>query len=241
MNPDTVDTTPTSYFNDTPVFSKDAATEAYIKSCQGTQPGDAINEVFADRILVAALINDAFDAYEDKRYQDASELYRSALHTPGGEQLRVLNGLYLSNWKLKRREQTTEAFRRIVDYGLANERLGVKLLFRKGSAQILPEANTDAPYDMWLRQIAEGAAAENTCLEVTGHTSPSGPAALNDRLSQLRAEYIKERVGEARSSSQDTWSRAAWAHGRIRSAPARTTRHTRWTGASSSRPSIVRW
>jgi outer membrane protein OmpA-like peptidoglycan-associated protein len=198
VKPETVDATPTRYFNDTPVFSKDAATEAYIKSCQGTQPGDAINEVYADRILVSALINDAFDAYEGERYQDAVELYRSALHTPGGEQLRVLNGLYLSSWKLKRREQTAEAFRRIVDYGLANERLGVKLLFRTGSAQLLPEKTTNAPYDMWLKQIAEGAAAKNACLEVTGHTSPSGTAALNDRLSQLRAQYIKERVEEVK-------------------------------------------
>jgi outer membrane protein OmpA-like peptidoglycan-associated protein len=29
---------------------------------------------------------------------------------------------------------------------------------------------------------------------VTGHTSPSGTAALNDRLSLLRAEYIQSRL-----------------------------------------------
>ena len=37
-------------------------------------------------------------------------------------------------------------------------------------------------------------AAAPSCLEITGHTSPSGPAALNERLSLLRAEYVKSQL-----------------------------------------------
>jgi outer membrane protein OmpA-like peptidoglycan-associated protein len=32
------------------------------------------------------------------------------------------------------------------------------------------------------------------CLEITGHTSATGPAPLNERLSALRAEYVKKRL-----------------------------------------------
>lgn len=192
--PENIDVTPTAYFNDVPAFSKDAATEAYIKSCQGTQPGDPINEVYADRILVAALINDAFNAYEGRQYKDALELYRSALRTPGGEQLRVFNGIYLASQRLKQRAQAAEAFAKIVDFGLSNERLAVKFLFRPGSTQFTPDNRTNAPYGMWVKQIADRSAARNACLEIVGHTSPTGPAAINDRLSQLRADYVKDRI-----------------------------------------------
>jgi len=34
----------------------------------------------------------------------------------------------------------------------------------------------------------------NSCLEIVGHTSRSGPEPLNERLSLLRAEYGKKRL-----------------------------------------------
>lgn len=51
-----------------------------------------------------------------------------------------------------------------------------------------------ANYDMWLHQIAARAVASQTCLQVVGHTSPTGPAAMNDSLSLLRAEYVQSRL-----------------------------------------------
>ena len=44
------------------------------------------------------------------------------------------------------------------------------------------------------QQIARHAAQSNACLDIVGHTSRSGPEPLNERLSQLRAEYIKQRL-----------------------------------------------
>jgi len=87
--PDGIDTTPTPYFADSPVIAKDPTTEAYIKSCQGTRPGDPIEQVYADRILSGALIADAIVSYDARRYKDALELYQSAVRTPGGDQLRA--------------------------------------------------------------------------------------------------------------------------------------------------------
>jgi outer membrane protein OmpA-like peptidoglycan-associated protein len=47
---------------------------------------------------------------------------------------------------------------------------------------------------MWIQQIAAQAASSKVCLRITGHTSPSGPAALNDSLSLLRAEYVQSQL-----------------------------------------------
>ena len=192
--PDGIDASPTPYFADTPVFSKDASTEAYIKSCQGTRPGDAIEQVYADRILAAAFISDAINAYNDKRYRDALDLYNSSLRTTGGDQLRALNGLYLANWRLNRRQDAAEAFGKVVDFGLANNRLAVKFLFRPGSTQFSSSQPTAAQYSIWIKQISQRAAKSNACLEVVGHTSPTGPEPLNHRLSIVRAEYVKDKL-----------------------------------------------
>ena len=196
--PEGIDATPTAFFAESPVFTKDAATEAYIKTCQGTRLGDPIDQTYADRILVASLINDAIEAYNAKRYRDALDVYRSALRTPGGEQLRVLNGIYLASYKLDRRGEAREALGQLIDYGLKRDQLAFKFLFRPGSTQFVTDMRIRAPYSTWLAKIAERTVANKACLEIVGHTSATGLAAFNDQLSALRAEYIKDRLeGEA--------------------------------------------
>ena len=192
--PDGIDPTPVAFFADSPVFAKDASTDAYVKSCQGTKVGDSIDQAYADRILVASLVNDGIEAYDAGNYRDALDVYQSALKTPGGEQLRVLNGIYLANTKLHRTKAAMEAFGKVVDYGLKSDRLAVKFLFKPGSTQFTTDRSVRAPYDSWLERIAERTAANKGCLEVVGHTSATGLAALNDRLSGLRADYIKDRL-----------------------------------------------
>jgi outer membrane protein OmpA-like peptidoglycan-associated protein len=192
--PEGIDPTPTAFFADSPIFVKDVSIDAYVKSCQGTKVGDTIDQAYADRILVASLVNDGIEAYDAGRYRDALDVYQSALKTPGGEQLRVFNGIYLANYKLRRTKPAMEAFGKLVDYGLKGDRLAVKFLFKPGSTQFNTDSKVRAPYSAWLEKIAERTAANKGCLEVVGHTSATGLAAINDRLSGLRADYIKDRL-----------------------------------------------
>jgi outer membrane protein OmpA-like peptidoglycan-associated protein len=50
---------------------------------------------------------------------------------------------------------------------------------------------------MWLTQLSQRAAQRTTCLEVTGHTSRTGAEPINERLSLMRAQYIKQRLEAA--------------------------------------------
>lgn len=194
---DGINPTPVAFFSDSPVFVKDAATDGYIRSCQGTKAGDPLQQAYADRIASAAVINDAIDAYNGRRYKQALDLYENAAKADGGEQLRVLNGIYLSNWRLGRYAAAEEAFGKVVDYGLkgadAKQPLAVKFLFRKNASRF---DRYDREYAMWIKQVAQRTAKASGCLEIVGHTSPTGPAALNDRLSHLRAEHVRERLQE---------------------------------------------
>lgn len=192
--PEGVNITPTTYFKDSPTWTPDQATEGYIKTCQGTKPGDPINPAYVDRILTAALISEAIDAYNNRQYREALDLYQSALRSPGGEQLRVYNGLYLSSWKLGRRDDATEAFGKIVDHGLSSKRLAVKFLFKPGSTDFWSDRRVTGQYPIWLEQIAERTSQNKGCLEVVGHTSRTGPEPINERLSLLRAERIKQKL-----------------------------------------------
>jgi outer membrane protein OmpA-like peptidoglycan-associated protein len=113
---------------------------------------------------------------------------------PGGEQLRVLNGIYLASWKLGRANEAEDAFGKVVALGLSNNNLGVKFLFNPGTINFWSDPQVSGPYGFWLRQIARQAAAARVCMDVVGHTSLTGSAAYNDRLSLQRAVYIKRRL-----------------------------------------------
>ena len=192
--PDGVDATPTASYKDAPAWTEDPATLGYINTCQGTRAGDPINPLYTERIVAAALVAEAIEAYDAGRYQQSLDLYTGAQRSSAGDQFRVYNGVYLANWKLGRRDKAEAAFGKIVDYGLERKRLAVKFLFRPGSTAFGNDAKLTGPYPIWLKAIAARASTGTSCLEVTGHTSATGPEPLNERLSLLRAEYVKSQL-----------------------------------------------
>jgi outer membrane protein OmpA-like peptidoglycan-associated protein len=208
---DGINPTPIAFFRDSPLFVKDPVTDGYIRSCQGTKAGDPLQQAYVDRIAASALVNDAIDAYNGHKWKESLALYENAAKMDGGDQLRVLNGIYLANWHLNRYASAEEAFGKVVDYGLkiadAKQPLAVKFLFRKNASRF---DRQDSEYAMWLRQIAQRTAKASACLEIVGHTSPTGPAKLNDRLSEMRAEYVKDRlVQQAKGLDQRLITRGA--------------------------------
>jgi outer membrane protein OmpA-like peptidoglycan-associated protein len=190
---DGLDTTPTPYYQDSPILVKDQVVDGYIRTAQ-TAPGQPANAYYLERVAASTLINDATNAYNASQYNDALGLYRQATTTPAGDQLRALNGIYLSSWRLGRTTEAEEAFGRVVAYGLANRNLGVKFLFNPGSTEFWSDPKVNGPYALWLRQIARQAGAAKVCMTVVGHTSRTGSEQTNDRLSQARAAAIKQKL-----------------------------------------------
>ncbi|MFL5280726.1 MAG: OmpA family protein [Rhodopila sp.] len=191
---DGVDATPLDYFRDSPAWSEDDETFSYVKNCQKTKVGDPVDPKYLDGLLASSLIAQAIEAYDGGDYQQALDLYKSAAAVPGGDQLRLYVGLYLTNQKLGNRAAEEDSFRRLVDYGLAHKRLAVKFLFRPGSTVFVNDQAVSRSYEMWLQYIARESASREACLEVTGHTTPTGPPPINNRLSLLRAEYVRDRL-----------------------------------------------
>ena len=190
---DTVDMKPLPYYRDSPVLIKDPVIDGYVRTSALT-PGQQADRTYLDRIATATVINDATNLYNAAQYQEALGQYRSALATPAGEQMRVLNGIYLSYIKLGQMQEAETAFGRVVAFGIAYNQLGVKFLFNPGSTEFWSDPNISSAYGMWLRQIAREGGAAKVCMNIVGHTSKTGSEQMNDALSLKRAIYIKQRL-----------------------------------------------
>ena len=193
VRPQGVDTTPTAYYRDSPVLLRDSVVEQTEATSRATV-GEPTPPGYLERMPAATLLADATGAYNADRMEQALGMYQKALAAPGGEQIRVHNGIYLTNWRLGRVADAEQAFGRVVASGLANRNLGVKFLFKANSTDFWPDPKVSAPYEFWLRQIARQAVSSRACLLVVGHTSRTGTTEYNDQLSQRRALYIKQRL-----------------------------------------------
>lgn len=194
VQPDGVDMTPTAFFQDSPAWTADPHKVAYIRTC-ALDPGAAIDPVYLRGLTAATYAATAVKAYDSGRYREALNSYEAARRLPGGEdELRVLNGLYLTNVALGRERSAEQAFGQLVDTGLDRGKLAVKFVFRPASTQYWPDRAVSGHYPMWLRQIARQSAERNGCLRVVGHTSPTGNQAANDLLSERRAEVVRAQL-----------------------------------------------
>ena len=188
-----VDTTPTAFYRDSPSLTKDRVVEGQIRTAQ-TPAGGAADEFYLSRLPINALISEGSRLYEAGNYAEALRYYESAAARPEGQQLRVLNGLYLANTQLGRTDEAEKAFAKIVSLGLATNSLSVKFLFRPGSLEFLADPKVSGHYAMWLRLVAREVAASKSCLTIVGHTSRTGAEQYNDRLSMQRAVAIQRRL-----------------------------------------------
>ena len=188
---DGIDASPLPFFSDSPVWLNDKVIEGYIKTCQGSKAGDPIQPAYVNTIVAATAIDEAQRAYHAKKYKEALALYSAALKISAGDQVRVHLGIYLSNLKLNRRENAMQEFAKLVQLGLDSKRLAVKFNFKPGSASFAADA---AINERWVKEIAKQSAQQSSCVEVAGHSSRGGSETMNEQVSLLRAEFVKQRM-----------------------------------------------
>ena len=190
----TVDAEPTAIFRDSPTWNRDRTVAAYIKSCQGSSPGDTVDPNYLIRLPAAALLNEAITAYSEGKLAAAYRLYHDAALVAGPDDLRVLNGLYITSWRTGRKKEAADTFGQIVGVGLDTKRLPIKMFFNPGTTTLLRNADLQSQYALWMREVAAQVGGRETCMKVIGHTSKTGSAAANEALSQRRAEVIKRNL-----------------------------------------------
>jgi outer membrane protein OmpA-like peptidoglycan-associated protein len=189
---DSVNPEPLKYYQDSPTWHKDKTVLGYINSCQvNTKIGDRADPDYLARLPAAAVLNEAIIAYDGGKIPLANKLYKEAepLADPGD--LRVLNGLYITSWQLGQRDAARDVFGKLVESGLEQKRLPVKLLFQPGKTQFNAVGDLPQQYDMWIASLAQKAGKTPSCVRVVGHTSRTGSARANEILSRQRAETVQ--------------------------------------------------
>ena len=206
---ETVNAEPTRYFQDSPTWHKDKTVAAYINSCQAkSKVGDPIDPAYLIRLPAAALVQEAIASYTERKLPEAHRLYQDAARLADSDDLRVLNGLYLTSWRLNKKKEAADAFGQIVAAGLRARQLPLKLLFSPGTTALLPVPDLQAQYRLWLQQVAAQAGAGSACLKVVGHASRTGSAAVNDVLSARRALVIERTLAGKSGPNADRISSA---------------------------------
>ncbi|MBO0752755.1 MAG: OmpA family protein, partial [Bradyrhizobiaceae bacterium] len=190
-----IDSTPVPVFAASPVWALDNATLAYIRTCQRSKPGDAVDPAYGDRLAVRAILAEAHAAFDSGRLGDAmAEFQRIAVSPGGGEVIDALNGLYLTLMNAGWKEEAMAVFARLIDAGLRQHRLGVTFLFEPGAAVFVRDPAISAVYPAWLERIADRTRAAGVCLRIVGHASRTGPEPRNLRLTQARAAAVRDRL-----------------------------------------------
>ena len=190
---DSVNPEPLKFYADSPTWHKDRTTQAYINSCQvNTRVGDPADPDYLSRLPGAAVVNEAIMAYGAGRMQEARQLYREADTMADPGDLRVLNGLYLTSWKLGDPQAARSAFERIIATGLDTKRLPIKILFQPGRTSFSPIGDLPQQYQLWLDTLARETGRADACVRIVGHTRRTGSARANETLSRQRAEAVQK-------------------------------------------------
>jgi outer membrane protein OmpA-like peptidoglycan-associated protein len=188
---DGVDHTPLSLYRDGPVWVADREVLGYVRTCQSVKVGEPVDPMYVDAVMAAALIEEAHQTLISGRVRDAIALYNTAMTNPRGAQARTLAGLYTAYTKARQPAEAMKMFSRLVDMGLANKRLAVQFGFSGMNSNFGKDGRL---YDGWIKEIGAQMLKSKQCIEIGGHVSRTSNEAISERLSQQRAELVRQRL-----------------------------------------------
>ncbi len=144
-------------------------------------------------LQLEAILADAAKAYANAQYAQALALYETAKATHNGMSLRSLAGRYLALLRMHRNVEARVAFADLLQYGFThNNLLTFKILFAVDSTKFAGGHFLSNQYQVWIEEIANHLKYQPRCLLVAGHSSHSGSAAYNLKLSTARAASIRQ-------------------------------------------------
>jgi len=193
-----VDAQPLPYHRDSPAWHLDRTVRGYLDTCQAaTRPGDPVDPRFLAHLPAQALIAEAIQAYGRGQTALSNQLFDEASPFAGPGDLRVLNGLYLTHWRMGQVDEAREALGKLVEAGLQARQLSMNIRFLPGSAGFDPQGDLPEQHGLWMREIAAQAARGGTCLRIVGHVPRGGDPEADRRLSRQRAESVRRLMAQA--------------------------------------------
>lgn len=156
-------------------------------------------QAYRQAMQAQAIMAEARSDYASKNYTKALQKYRRVSKLPAGKSdSRALAGSYISLLRLGKTSEAQKVFAELVQQGFVQaDTLTFKILFAVNSVNFFGGNFLSEQYNDWVKQISGYAAANNTCLSITGHSSNSGSANYNLDLSSRRAKQISTLMNRA--------------------------------------------
>ena len=105
---------------------------------RAARPATASIPAYLLRLPAAAIVAEAQAAFAENKPAEAYRLFREAQPLADADDLRILNGLYLTGWRTGKKKEATETFGRIVGIGLDSKKLPIKIFFNPGRRRCSP-------------------------------------------------------------------------------------------------------
>lgn len=148
---------------------------------------------YPSRLKLEAILADAAKAYASAHYAQALELYEAANAIKEVQSLRSLAGRYLTLLRMNRTAEARRAFADLIQSGFKHSpMLTFKILFAVDSTQFAGGHFLSSQYQVWIEELAQYLKHSQRCLLIAGHSSHSGSAAYNLKLSTSRASGIRQ-------------------------------------------------
>ncbi|MCK5877169.1 MAG: OmpA family protein [Candidatus Marithrix sp.] len=189
-----LDHTPTTFYKDSPIYMKDKHIESLISTAK-SGVGKLANELYYKSLDIQALLVKAETDYENENYAQALELFEVASERSDGKLMRTFAGLYESNIKLEKPTEAEDAFIKLLATSvLENQSLNIKFLFQVNSTEFVDNQKLRKNYALWLKMIAKYFNDNEQCFHIVGHSSKTGNAAYNKKLSLKRAKAFQGKL-----------------------------------------------
>jgi outer membrane protein OmpA-like peptidoglycan-associated protein len=184
---------PTALYENSPMYPRDGRLQSHVAIAR-SPAGTLADKEYYDSLETNALLIEADTLFDARDYEKSLDLFSQAAGRSDGQVMKTYIGMYRANVKLGRMGAAEDAFFKLVGVGVSNNNLSAKFLFSVDSTEFLSDRDMKDQYTLWVRQIGKYFSTSDRCLNIVGHSSHTGSAEYNDRLSLSRARRIQEQM-----------------------------------------------
>lgn len=185
---------PTPSYADNPVYIREHHA-SHLNTVIEAEIGSRIDDNFYQLMETRSLLAEAQAAYDQANYDLAASLFETLRQRPEGELMETYGGLYITYFKLGQLDKAETYFAKMIQIGIKQESLPIKLLFESQLAEFLNNEELRKQYEIWIRQISRYFSEKpDVCVDIIGHSSRYGEDEFNLKLSERRAEKIQNDI-----------------------------------------------
>jgi outer membrane protein OmpA-like peptidoglycan-associated protein len=188
-----LDTTPKEIYKDSPVFLKGEDYKHQAESVR-KNPEETVNKEYQDSLTAKSMQVKGDNLYEHKEYNKSLTYYNQAAKLRKGDQPNILNGQFTNLMAQGNYQAAEEVYGRLLRASLKETgEIASTISFAPGQKE--PLASKANHHNIYMKEIASFVVSHPDCrLKIVGHSSKTGSAAYNDRLSKERAECIQKQM-----------------------------------------------